>query len=258
MEQSQQKPQRFCFIHIQKTAGTSFRLMLEGLFSDGQVFPDRELRRLQHQNGYPHWSAYFNIPPDEMKVLRLYVGHITYAVARDLVDPSHVITFLREPKARFKSHVNYIHKIWQQQGKTQELEETYAQLKFSLHNHQVAQLADTQKENHHFLKKRFLIDDKALSQAKENLASCGVIGISERFTESVLWAERQHGWRLGRIRKVNKTSVMPQKELPDFILQDMKKFTEYDMELYRFACELFEERNKVGKTTVFFRNWRLV
>lgn len=214
--------------------------------------------RTQHQNGYPPWHTYFKITPEQKEELQVYVGHIAYAVAKDLVKPANMLTFLREPEARFKSHVNYIHKIWTQQGETNEVEETYGKIKNSLYNRQVAQLADTHKGSLHYLGKQFSIDDKALAQAKENLASCGVIGLSERFTESVYWAEKHCGWRLGRIRKVNRTSVRPQKELPGFILEDMKKFTEYDAELYRFACELFEERNKVAKTYVFLRNYRLL
>jgi len=250
--------EKYCFIHIPKTAGTSFRVMLDGYFSGEKMFPTREMMKSHHQNGYPGWKAYFKLSEEQEKAVQIYVGHITYAVAKDLVKPSHLLTFLREPEARFKSHVNYIHKTWIRQGRTKELDETYAKLERTLYNRQVAQLSDTQKEKLHYQNKQLQIDDNALAQAKENLASCGVIGISERFTESVYWVEKQYGWRLGRIRKVNRTSVMPQKELPEFILQDMKKSIEYDNELYRFGCELFEERNKIKKTYVFLRNWRMV
>jgi len=249
--------QKYFFVHIPKTAGTSFRTMLEAFFPGKQLFPARADRMQKASKGYPAWETYFEIEDEVRDQIQLFAGHIPFTKAITVQPNLKMLTFLRDPKERFISHVNYIHQQRLKNNPKQHLEETYQELRGSIRNIHARYLADVPTDDLIYFKQPRLIDDKALNQAKENLMKCDFFGISEQFTASVLLAEKAFGWRLGRIRRVNKTSSKTY-DLPSEITQGIEQATAYDQALYRFACEEFEKRINPHKSHIFIRGLRVV
>jgi hypothetical protein len=82
-----------------------------------------------------------------------------------------------------------------------------------------------------------------LARAKENLRSCCAVGLTERFGETVLLLSRLLGWTDIRYerRKVNRTRPRLA-EVPLDVVQRLAEDNRLDVDLYRFACSIFEEQ----------------
>lgn len=83
---------RVVFQHIPKTAGSSFRRILEGLFAPGETCPaeiDDEVRSLS---------------PGERRCYRLYAGHFSHGLLREAFPDALWLTFLRDPVERVVSN----------------------------------------------------------------------------------------------------------------------------------------------------------
>ena len=83
-----------------------------------------------------------------------------------------------------------------------------------------------------------------LERAKEHLAACDVVGLTERMTESIeLLAYALQTRPLGEISSANRSSTRPAvAALDEATTAALVDLTAADRELYAFACELFEER----------------
>lgn len=91
------EPPRLFFLHIEKTAGTSFRQILHGLYKEDEICP-----------AY-HQAQLLNMDARELSGYRLYAGHYRYDVLRHLLrDVPPLLVFLREPLARTLSHLRYL------------------------------------------------------------------------------------------------------------------------------------------------------
>lgn len=82
--------QRVCFIHLEKTAGTSFHDYLLELYRPEHVFPER-LDRV--------WEYSWDLHP----LYRLYSGHYSLCNCEALPKDTRYITFLRRPDERILS-----------------------------------------------------------------------------------------------------------------------------------------------------------
>ena len=87
------------------------------------------------------------------------------------------------------------------------------------------------------------VDEEMLEQAKRNLREELVFfGLTERFDESLVLAKRRLGFRSilyktsGRVN----TARARGEEVPDELLETAREYNRYDIELYRYAQELFD------------------
>ena len=99
---------QYCFIHIPKTAGTSFRTMLERYFKGKEIFPARADRLRSSHLGYPPKKDYLELSDTQKAEIQMFAGHLPFETAHQIAPDLKMLTFLREPKERFISHVNYI------------------------------------------------------------------------------------------------------------------------------------------------------
>lgn len=89
---------------------------------------------------------------------------------------------------------------------------------------------------------RAAFDDELLAVAKRNLESHAVIGLAERFDESMLLLRGAFGWPLRKTtyRRANRSNR--QRPLTAAELAAVRANNELDLELYEFGRELFEAR----------------
>jgi hypothetical protein len=88
-----------------------------------------------------------------------------------------------------------------------------------------------------------LSPEELLARAQDNLRACAVVGLTERFDETMLLLKKAYGWRLPFYERRNVSTKRPPREaIPAHILRQIEADNALDAALYTYAQELFEEQ----------------
>jgi hypothetical protein len=242
------------FVHIPKTAGATALNMLAGAYSkkgltDAGNFitgPDKVLTKLRKgPEGWETWSG---------RGGRVVAGHVPYAIFRDHLPPdARYMTFLREPVDRVLSHYfRHVHvadiqdrdtladriKQYQEEGTARagSLEEALVDMRMiQLSNFLTRLLSGNRSPTGE-------LAPSALDEAKANLGEFAFVGIQERFEESIVLLQRTFGLGLLPYWNRHVNVLRPGiEEISDEQLALIREHNQLDLELYRYASELFED-----------------
>lgn len=230
----------YFFMHIPKTAGTSFRRMLVDLFPPERVLPNAA-RIDQNRGRYLNMAQVAALSRAELAACQLLIGHLPLAARTVFDTPPAVLTFLREPVARSVSALRH------EQRKTSG-GRTIAQL-LDMQPQRLRAMTDRQTRTLSFETMAeaqagwaTMKPDRArLERAKDGLASCAFFGITERFGDSITLCERSMGWRFPT-RDVVMNVAPPIDEDLTPLLPRLQEALQLDSELYEWACGEFEAR----------------
>lgn len=227
------------FLHIPKTAGTTLDQIIYRQYRYGDVYETGKIS----QQGV---EDYKNMSQEERRKYRFLKGHMAFGIHEYAPGPYAYFTFLREPIDRTISHLYFIHRhkdhpayeLFQgQELKIQDFLEL--QLDRMLFNAQTRILSgawDTVPIGG--------CTEEHLELAKENLKNhIRVIGITERFDESLLMLGKAFGWRHLFYKRLNITKKRPQEaDLDPELLTAVKEANRLDIALYKYGSALFEEQ----------------
>ena len=236
-------------LHIPKTGGTT----LNTLVYEGRYDPSMPAGE---EGGYLNYGIY-HFPggfdeddspgPTEQLAralsrpdVRLVLGHFPFGVHRLTPRPARYVTFLRDPVDRIVSL--YYHGVHWASNEMDDLnaagkmtESLVATRRKGFDNDQTRRLSGADPEFGR-------CTPAMLEQAKRNLRRhFAMVGLTERFDESVVLLKRILGWSdmLYLPRLVN-----PQRpartDLADSVVEPIRDRNKLDLELYRYARELFE------------------
>jgi hypothetical protein len=234
-------PDTLFFVHIPKTAGTTFQSIL------WQVYDAPGVCRV-----YPSWDqARDQVAASDPAVkARVVVGHYVYGLHCDPVmrprieDRVRYATFLRDPVDRVVSHYNHVmnsdlplHREIFARHPTLEsfLDHPWAwdvQAVFLTGWHRTTVRGDR---------------PGAIRTAMENLRErFDAIGLTERFDESLAQFARAFGWRLPSYTSMNQASERAKRihveELSPALVAKIRDLTPCDTAIYEYGRSLFEER----------------
>lgn len=224
------------YLHIPKAAGSTLGRILDQRCQKGRVLIIQNTKRATEE--------LMAVPEAERAQLQLVRGHYPYGIHECLRQPFEYITILRNPVERIISQYYYLLRNPQHYlyplvtSKKMGLKEYLtAGLTKELDNGQVRFISGHYQRDPYGKCSRDLLET-----AKENLERhFAVVGLAERFDETVLLLTQQFGWADMFYVRENVTPDRPQqKDLPADTMEAINAVNSLDMELYAFVAQLFE------------------
>jgi len=236
------------FLHIPKTAGMTFKRILARQYPAGQIH-DIPFETYLFQDAIDRYKA---AAPADRAAIRCVMGHMPFGLHRWAPGGFRYVTFVRDPVERVLSSYEYIRKhtvLKQEIGLPPEAELSMDQyLDFEaaqgLNNLQVRAISGVGDVIDHVLPPFAPLPPDALTVALDNIERYfPVVGLVERFDESLLLMRREFGWRrLWYVRR-NVTAGRPAASaLGEAVLARIHQDNALDLELYRVAVARFDRQ----------------
>src|SRR5262249_6476953 len=243
------------FLHIPKTAGTTLNRIIEWQYNPLSIFT-------VDPYGIRATAERFKaLSERRRRRFRVVRGHLFYGIHEFLPQGGMYINILRGPVARLVSTYRIIlrrplHPLHRRFKAERLGVEDLIRLTPNRQNLQCRFIAGVGRvEDVDVLAKpaeagpHGICDERLLEIAKENLMrSFRVVGLTERFEESLLLMTAAFGWKISfyENRKVTKIRSPVEPRLVDMI----REHNRLDIELYNFATELFEEKLRKNEESV--------
>jgi Galactose-3-O-sulfotransferase len=224
-------PRRLIYLHVPKTGGTTLRGVIERQYGLEAVF------KVDGYDLVASIQRYRNLSENARAEIKAFVGHMPFGW-HDILDESAVyVTLLRHPVGRIVSHYRYVLRTPEaalhEDTRSRQLSlEEYVQASPGasiFNNGQTRLLAGP------LLRQDEPVTEETLELAKGNIEERFLlVGVTERFDESLLMMRRELRWRL--------PLYAPAKIAPPFdkgvssktrrVIEDANAL---DIDLYRFA-----------------------
>jgi glycosyltransferase involved in cell wall biosynthesis len=218
----------FFFVHLSKTAGTSFRTAIEAHYPVWKDYGNKvshTSEQIQHllydaQDSYPLKKEF----QDQSNTW--ITGHVPLAKYSDLVSTRSIITFVREPISQIISHYNH----------------------FVTHHKFKGNLDE-------FLKRPSILNFQSKHLGALPLGLIGYIGLTENYTQSVALINDYYQLKID-VQHVNKN---PKRSLDEEALlaqqlSQLRALNANDLTLYQHATWLYQQRKRLteqGKEWVY-------
>ena len=219
------------FLHIPKTAGTTLNRIIERQYSPFAIFTIDPYRVRATSERLKR------IPERRRRRLRVVRGHLFYGIHEFLPQGATYITMLRDPVARVLSAYYFVlrrplHPLHRKLKRERLSVEDCLRLFPYRQNTQCRFIAGVEDSA--------TGDERLLDIAKENLTkSFSVVGISERFEESLMLMAKTFDWEIPFYENCKVSKTRPQ--IDPGAVEMIRDHNRLDLELYEFGKGLFEE-----------------
>ncbi len=221
------------FLHVPKTAGTTLNRLIEWEYPLFEIYSVDPV--------FFRWSVshLWQLPARRLEKTRIFKGHMLFGLHKILPQPATYITVLREPVDRVISAFYFMRSYvlhpfyWKLRRENWTLEDFVRRSPRENVQSKIVAGADYYSP----------CTDEIVEQAKENLFRYfSVVGLSERFEESLALMKLRFGWKLERYSSFNVTRARPKKrDLPQSTLDLIVEKNSFDIALYEYATRLFQD-----------------
>lgn len=234
------------YLHLPKTAGQTLKSILYRYYSPSERF---------FFEGHQTVPAFAALSESERVRLRLVSGHMLYGVHTFLSQSYEYMAVLRNPLERVISYYYYVKRTPEHQhykevmtrelsleefvtgGLTVEMKNDQTRRLAGFHGHDVPFGACTQE---------------LLDQAKQNLESISLIGVSDRFDEFLVVLGKHFGWKRLYYESKNVTPRRPLAgQLSATTIDAIIDLNHLDLELYSHASKrVDQDMEKIAFPTI--------
>lgn len=221
------------FLHVPKTAGTTLNRLIEW------EYPVREMYSVDPV--LFKWSGAHlrKLPASRLRKIRMFKGHMLFGLHEILPQPATYITVLREPVDRVLSAYYFmrtykLHPLyWKMRRENWTLDDFIHRSQRTNVQSKIIAGAEYEKPCTEEIAAR------ALANIDQHFS---VVGLSERFEESLALMKLRYGWKLSSYSSFNITRSRPKKrDLPQATLDLIVQKNSFDVTLYEVAAKRFEE-----------------
>jgi Galactose-3-O-sulfotransferase len=223
------------FVHLPKCGGTTLNRLIEWEYSPTQV--------LSIDPSFFRWSyrKVISLPRRRLARMRAFQGHMPFGLHKILPQKATYLTVLREPVDRGISEYYYaLSRVVHPEHRTIRRLSLDKYIQLTPYANVQTKLLAGQDSGYDFLSGD--CNDTTLELAKQNLSEhFSLVGLTERFEETLALAKLLFGWKIRHYSSFNVTRGRPTKdEVPAEIRNVIEERYRYDVELYRFAAALFQ------------------
>lgn len=239
------RPRQLAFMHIGKTAGTSFHHLIRNALPEALTF-----------NGGP--EQYDVMTPEQLEPFDLLLGHFSFHHSMKFRPNKYLLTFLRDPVERVLSNYHFL-KSWGGYVDATNEDMIRASRELSLNGFLQSPLPQVRAvvENHQtyffgsdWRASRTEAPEALFQRARENLHSLQFIGLTERYAESIAMLYDDLGF--SGTPSVTRLNVTPERPPADELSPEDRSMIEdlnsLDIRLYEQAKLIFEKRVERFKT----------
>src|SRR6266567_4616327 len=221
------------FLHVPKAAGSTLNRLIEW------EYPLFEMYSIDPVFFRWSWAHLQRLSKKRLRRTRIFKGHMLFGLHAILPQPATYITVLREPVDRVISAFYFMRSYvlhpfyWKLRRENWTLEDFVRRSPRENVQSKIVAGADYYSP----------CTDEIVEQAKENLFRYfSVVGLSERFEESLALMKLRFGWKLERYSSFNVTRARPKKrDLPQSTLDLIVEKNSFDIALYEYATRLFQD-----------------
>jgi len=234
--------QRFFFVHVMRTGGTTLEQQLRRSFPPAEVYPNPDIDfpdgDVMHHLEVPYLLG---LPAERLDKIRLFYGHFPYVVTEMLDADLVTLTLLRDPVERTLSLLRVMREqrpAWR--GLT--LEQIYDDVNMFprlIHNHQTKVFSIGRHDRPRSYRDEVPIDGARLELAKQNLRRVDLIGLTDRYDMFTTTLEHRFGFVLSAQARMNAAGAG---EASSHLRSRVATDNVIDLEFYDYARELVAGR----------------
>ena len=224
------------FVHLPKCGGTTLNRLIEWEYSPTRVFAI--------DPSFFRWSyrRLLRVAPERLARMKVFQGHMPFGLHRMLPQKATYLTVLRDPIDRGLSEYYYaLSRVVHPEHRAMKRMSLDRYIQLTPYANVQTKLLAGQDSGYDFLSGE--CTDDTLALAKQNLAAhFSIVGLTERFEETLALAKIRFRWRVQHYSSFNVTRHRLQKhEVPREIHDLIAERYKYDVELYRHAVGLFDQ-----------------
>ncbi len=235
---------RFFFVHVQKTAGTTFREQIEATFTPDEIWPPKGGSLGEYLTAYVDAAPLLELELTERNRRLVVHGHYPFCSVAKCGGDRTSITILRDPVDRVESLLR-MNTRTRSSDADRRLEEIYEDPDLhamQIKDHQAKVFAMTAADGSDSVLHSLDVDGARLEVAKKQLEAVDVLAFQDDLDALTQTMITKFGWAPPRSAAPQNTNAQVTQRADAALRKRIADDNPADQEFWEFACELRASR----------------